>query len=287
MLKKPKEDIDISVIYNTINDIRKNPKKYKNILSQHMSYINTFNNVLTLPNKPKIALKEGVKGYKEAITVLDSMNEMPSLRINFGLIMFAQYELGKRIKSEIDLTISNEKFKKYGSYDKIQEIAFYDTNLNYTDNYDEIIIINLLVCDGDSKRKFRNVIFSNEYNEIGISVDLFDNDTKIFFEVITAKNFVSKCKIKDGVITEIQNMNQTFIEKKQKMIDEAEKEIDDRVKKSDLYIQQNYNEIKEERHVLYNENNNILSVIKMYTFLYENGNESEISISKAVKCESS
>ena len=250
-------------------------------------YINTFNNVLTLPNKPKIALKEGVKGYKEAITFLDSMNEMPSLRINFGLIMFAQYELGKRIKSEIDLTISNEKFKKYGSYDKIQEIAFYDTNLNYTDNYDEIIIINLLVCDGDSKRKFRNVIFSNEYNEIGISVDLFDNDTKIFFEVITAKNFVSKCKIKDGVITEIQNMNQTFIEKKQKMIDEAEKEIDDRVKKSDLYIQQNYNEIKEERHVLYNENNNILSVIKMYTFLYENGNESEISISKAVKCESS
>ena len=165
MLKKPREQIDISILYNTINDIRKNPSKYQNILSQHLSYINSLNNEFNLPNKPKIILKEGVQALKEAITFLETLKPMSSLRINFGLVMFAQYVLGDRLKNQnkMKLNISNEKFKKYGSFDLLEEIVFADTFLNYTDNYDEIVILNLLVCDGEPKRIFRNAIFSREY----------------------------------------------------------------------------------------------------------------------------
>lgn len=287
MLKKPREQIDISILYNTINDIRKNPSKYQNILSQHLSYINSLNNEFNLPNKPKIILKEGVQAFKEAITFLETLKPMSSLRINFGLVMFAQYVLGDRLKNQnkMELNISNEKFKKYGSFDLLEEIVFADTFLNYTDNYDEIVILNLLVCDGEPKRIFRNAIFSREYNEIGIAVNLWDNDIKIGIEIITAKNFVSKCKIKDGLLTELENKAQSFQEKKQKIIEEAENEINERVKKSDLYTNKNYFDIKEEKHVFFNEELNLLSVYKTFLFLYENGGESEISISKAIKCE--
>ena len=188
-------------------------------------------------------------------------------------------------QNKMKLNISNEKFKKYGSFDLLEEIVFADTFLNYTDNYDEIVILNLLVCDGEPKRIFRNAIFSREYNEIGIAVNLWDNDIKIGIEIITAKNFVSKCKIKDGLLTELENKAQSFQEKKQKIIEEAENEINERVKKSDLYTNKNYFDIKEEKHVFFNEELNLLSVYKTFLFLYENGGESEISISKAIKCE--
>lgn len=285
MLKKPKEPIDISVLYNTINDIRKNPSKYKNILSQHLSYINNLNNEFNLPNKPKIILKEGAKAFNEAISFLETVKPITSLRINFRLVMFAQYVLENRLKGQnkMDLCIYNEQFKKYGSFDLIEEIVFSDSFLNYTDNYDEIVIINLLVCDGDPKRRFRNAIFSKEYNEIGLAVGLWDNDIKIGIEIITAKNFISKCKIKERLLNELES--KTFQEKKEKIIEEAENEINERVKKSDLYTNKNYFDIKEEKYVIFNEDLNILSLYKTFLFLYENGGESEISISKAIKFE--
>ena len=269
-----KEKIDNSRVYNTINDIRKHPRKYINILRDYESYVNEKTKIMSMPNKPKKQLIHGKDSFEKAVQFLESIsdNTTPSLRINFALAVLANDILDKK---------GNDPTLKKGNYKKLNRISFNDEWLNYTDNLDDILIMNLLVCD--SETNFREIIFDKELNEVGISAHLSDDKMKAYFEILIGRNFVQNTKV-NGMITSSSSNFMTNEEYMKNIISAVEKEIDDKIQKSDIYTNKNYKEMVEEKNIIVNDRNDLVTIIKFYTFKYENDTENEISISKTIKC---
>ena len=176
-------------IFNKINEVRLHPIKIANKLTQIISYINKRDNILREPRRAPQKLIEGIKAFEESITFLKSFIPIEALVYDDLLGKIAQdhaNEIGSKNlyqeNSSNNQIISEERFKRLGTYTEMSECI----HLGESDPLR--IIIDLIVCDGDPKRKNREVILSNNLRQIGIGV----YETVV---ISTEKNFVNNCVV--------------------------------------------------------------------------------------------
>ena len=176
-------------IFNKINEVRINPIKIANKLTQVMSYINKRDNILREPRRPPQKLVEGIKAFEEAITYLKSFVPIEPLVYDELLAKIAQdhaNDIGPKNLLQNDSsdgkTKFEDRFKRFATYTDLYECL-------HVGDLDPLrIIIDLVVCDGDQKRKNREIVLSNNLRQIGIGV---------FLNVINAHNNPSNLVICD------------------------------------------------------------------------------------------
>jgi hypothetical protein len=179
----------IDEIYSKINEARTNPLKLANRITLSMSYINKRDNILREPNKPVVKLHEGIKSYEEAITYLKSCPATDEITMDETLSRLVQ-EYTEEISSKnlnIDSTTLQddkikfeERCKKFATYEGIKGIVVLDKEYNFNFNLDvNKFVMNLLICDGDSKRLNRNLILNSEFKHIGIGISNNQNSQNI------------------------------------------------------------------------------------------------------------
>jgi len=152
-----------------INKVRKEPSSYSEIISKNKSNFNGL--IFKTPNsKYNVNTKEGVAAYEEAEQFLkDCPGNENELVGSVGLCRIAQDFLKAFNDNEIKIDkVDNINIKKitekYGkcSGNLCKLIATGGDEL-------ESVIINLIVCDGDTNRSQRNKLFDKSFKKIGVA----------------------------------------------------------------------------------------------------------------------
>jgi hypothetical protein len=281
-------------IYEKINEVRTTPSKLANKITLMLSYINKRDNILREPNKPIVKLVEGMKAYEEAISYLKSFEPVEALNWEDSISKIAQdhaSDIGHKGASSNDSTDPKIKFKdrfqKFGTYSDIQECLFF----NETDAVK--IVMNLIVCDGDSKRINRGLILSSNLRQIGIGHDKHIKQTNVVV-IDMARNWKLRTKGPTSVIsdnkTEISNSkyskvndyqidltgikqnSSTILVDKEELIQKYEKELEDDIWFDDIQSK------KEEKQII--EEGEKIKIIKKVTFTFNDGSIRKIILSK-------
>jgi len=152
-----------------INKVRKEPSSYSEIISKNKSNFNGL--IFKTPNsKYNVNTKEGVSAYEEAEQFLKNCpgneNELVG---SVGLCRIAQDFLKEFNDNEIKIDkVDNIKIKKI--IDKYGKCSGNLCKLIATGGDElESVIINLIVCDGDTNRSQRNILFDKSFQKIGVA----------------------------------------------------------------------------------------------------------------------
>ena len=205
-------------IFNMINEVRLNPIKIANKLTQVMSYINKRDNILREPRRPPHKLVEGIKAFEEVITFLKNFTAIEPLLYDDSLGKIAQdhaNDIGPKNLTQSDSsdnkTKFEDRFKRFGTYSQLFECI-------HLGDIDPLrVVIDLIVCDGDSKRKNREIILSNNLGQIGIGVfenainSTNKNNLNNLVIVDLTKNWKSRTKIEK--INEANIPNKKYLSK--------------------------------------------------------------------------
>ena len=174
-------------VIEEINKIRLNPKTYSNKIKGYLSCFE--GNILKIPKQPKIMTKEGPAAYEEAINFLLSLPKLQPLIEDPGLTSAAKEmasELGHCKEFEqMDKIDRNGILCKYGGY----EGQFGETT-DFGSLSPEMVVVNLLVDDGNKNRKNREMLFKEVYQKIGcgcVPHEQYKSATVIMY----ATNFIS------------------------------------------------------------------------------------------------
>ena len=149
-----------------INLLRKNPKEYANKISKYLKYFNE--KIFCYPgNNIQIQTEEGVEAFKEAIDFLNEQKEKDPLIPSKGLFKIADEYLSRYLKPNTE-ELSDEDMEKiinkYGKY-----YGYFFRAIDFGGETPEMVVIDLIVSDGDSLRKQRESLLNNEIIKIGIA----------------------------------------------------------------------------------------------------------------------
>ena len=148
------------------NMVRSNPKKFASIIREYKQYFK--GKVLRVPNsKVGIMTKEGADAFEEAAKYLDSVKAINTVKYNVGLTHVAKEVVDAAAKTD-DINSLDELdmyaiFEKYGKF-----VGAFSRAMDFGSKDSKMVIINLIVCDGDSSRGQREGIFNSELKEIGV-----------------------------------------------------------------------------------------------------------------------
>ena len=148
------------------NMVRSNPKKFASIVREYKQYFK--GKVLRLPNsKVGIMTKEGADAFEEAAKYLDSVKAINTVKYNVGLTHVAKEVVDAAAKTDdinsLDELDMDSIFEKYGKF-----VGAFSRAMDFGSKDSKMVIINLIVCDGDSSRGQREGIFNSELKEIGV-----------------------------------------------------------------------------------------------------------------------
>ena len=148
------------------NMVRSNPKKFASIIREYKQYFK--GKVLRVPNsKVGIMTKEGADAFEEAAKYLDSVKAINTVKYNVGLTHVAKEVVDAAAKTDdinsLDELDMDAIFEKYGKF-----VGAFSRAMDFGSKDSKMVIINLIVCDGDSSRGQREGIFNNELKEIGV-----------------------------------------------------------------------------------------------------------------------
>ena len=173
MVDVPKFNANVcDQIISEINFIRSNPKAYANKLTNYASKFQ--GNILKLPNmKNGIVTTEGPTPYYEAASFLKSLPKLKLLKGSDALCEAAQ-DLANQMSQLMDFAAMSsidrqEIINKYGSYS-----GSFGQSTDFGSLYPEMIVMNLIVDDGDTQRRNRNMMFDDNYNKIGVGIQKHD-----------------------------------------------------------------------------------------------------------------
>lgn len=172
----------IETIISEINHIRKNPKSYARKLRNYSTQFK--GNVLRLENmKNGLITTEGPSAYKEAATFLEQLPKLNSLLPDDNLNNAAQ-AMAEEMSKYSD-------FAQMSSIDRDNIISSFGTyegkfgeSTDFGSLYPEMIVMNLIVDDGDERRRNRNMMFDSNFNQIGVGIckhDKFKSITVIMY----------------------------------------------------------------------------------------------------------
>jgi hypothetical protein len=177
---KQNEDFRLRVI-NEINQVRANPQKYAEKIRKYKSYFK--GKVLKVPEIIPIMTTEGASAFEEAARFLDNLTYLEPLKYNAGLTHVAHDAL-------VDI-------QKLDDIDQLSELSL-DTYINrhgqivghlaqavdFGSSIPELVVINLLVDDGDLNRGNRDNIINPKYKLVGVSTGhhpVYHNCTVIMY----------------------------------------------------------------------------------------------------------
>ena len=153
-------------IISEINILRSNPSSYIKKLEKYIHYFT--NDIIHIPNLDiAIETEEGTLPYIEAIEFLKTKKPVNKLIPSKALCDIAQEFSKNVINSEngiIDKKLNQKIIDKHGDF-KGKFMRAMDFG-GYTS---EQVVINFLVCDGDSDRSQRDVLLDEEVTKIGVA----------------------------------------------------------------------------------------------------------------------
>jgi hypothetical protein len=157
---KPKEIIE------EINKLRSNPPLYANKVEEYSKYFT--DNIIKLPNlNIKIQTQEGPAPYLETVEYLKGLEKVNELIPSKALCEIAQ-EFADNVKDsetgEIDEEIHEQIIDKHGSF-----TGRFTRAMDFGGFTSEQVVINFLVCDGDTERSQREPVLGTGLNKIGIA----------------------------------------------------------------------------------------------------------------------
>ena len=151
-------------VVDEVNKIRLNPKTYSNKIRGYLSCFQ--GNVLRIPKQPGLMTKEGPAAYREAADFLLSLPKLQPLTLDPALNSAAQEmasELSHFEEFEQMNSINREAIlEKYGQYE-----GQFGESTDFGSLSPEMVVVNLLVDDGDKSRADRKMLFKENYRKIG------------------------------------------------------------------------------------------------------------------------
>jgi hypothetical protein len=157
---------DESLLFREINNVRRNPAEYANILEKERKpYFE--GRMLKKPNT-KIALQteEGVSAVDEAIKALRVQPSLPELTVSYGLTLAAR-EAVAELGGADDRIDSVHRLYKFGDFeDQAVEIASFSRPP--FDAREQVL--RLLIGDGNQLREHRMYILSPSFKVVGVAV---------------------------------------------------------------------------------------------------------------------
>lgn len=153
-------------IVREINDLRRSPSAYAGKLVKYKTYFEDGGNIWKHPdNKAKIKTEEGPVAYDEAILFLRTKAEpQESLTPSKGLNKIALEFLDK-YKEDTDANVDLESVvSKYGDF-----TGSFRRLIQFGSPTAEQIIINLVVCDGDKTRGYREALLDPNLKMVGVA----------------------------------------------------------------------------------------------------------------------
>ena len=151
-------------VIEEVNKIRLNPKTYSNKIRGYLSCFQ--GNVLRIPKQPALMTEEGPTAYREAADFLLSLPKLQPLKADAALTAAAQdmaTELGHYQEFEQMDSIDREGIlNKYGQYE-----GLFGESTDFGSLSPEMVVVNLLVDDGNQSRSNRKMLFKENYRKIG------------------------------------------------------------------------------------------------------------------------
>lgn len=205
-----------SDILKHMNSARSNPNtwaaKIEQILKENVEF-DEHGCILYINNYP-VRLTEGVKAFKEAIKFLKRQKPLSSFKTKEGLrksaedlVVIININDGKDDVISAKLADVNSRMNKYGvAVGELKEIIEYGT-------FDpEYVVVSLILCDGDSSRKEREILFAETSNFASVYSGLLPSDI-IFTVVNLAEQYFEKGAIIPEFIVEKYQINPRVIGK--------------------------------------------------------------------------
>ena len=153
-------------IIKEINEYRTNPKLYAEKLVKNKAYFREGTNIWKHPNaKAGLKTEEGPAAYDEAIEYLRNKAEaaeelVPSKGLNKIAIDFlTEYQKNADANVEIDPIIG-----KHGNYE-----GHFRRLIQFGSDSAELVIVNLIVSDGDKSRSYRDALLSKDLKRVGVA----------------------------------------------------------------------------------------------------------------------
>ena len=174
-------------IVKEINLARTKPKKYAKFLEEMLKYFD--GNDLVYPEENiNINTNEGAEAYEEAIEYLYNSYPKPKLNLHLFLIKIANDFLNHSMK------INYENIFKLNINDLIEKYGNFNGNFSKLMDFGGLtaksIVTNLIVCDGEESRDYRNLIFDDDFRYIGVASKPHP-DYKQFTVFMISENFKS------------------------------------------------------------------------------------------------
>ena len=174
-------------VIEEVNKIRLNPKTYSNKIRGYLSCFQ--GNVLRIPKQPGLMTQEGPAAYKEAAEYLLSLPKLQPLNPDGALTAAAQEmasELGQCQEFEQMDSIDREGIiDKFGHYE-----GQFGESTDFGSLTPEMVVVNLLVDDGNKNRSNRKMLFKENYRKIGCGC-VPHNTFKSVTVIMYATNFIA------------------------------------------------------------------------------------------------
>ena len=149
-----------------INELRTKPKEYAEKVVKNKSYFKENSNIWKHPDaKAGIKTEEGPAAYDECIDFLKNKAEAveeltPSKGLNKIAIDFLA-EFQKDVNADVEMDTVIDKHGKYtGSFRRLIEFGAFSP---------ELVIVNLLVSDGDKTRGHRDALLDTKLKKVGVA----------------------------------------------------------------------------------------------------------------------
>ncbi|MGI8670446.1 MAG: CAP domain-containing protein [Aridibacter sp.] len=174
-------------VFEEVNNVRQNPLKYVDYLQEYKKMLK--GKVLYRPNQSAYLMNEGASVIDETISDLQNATALRPLTASKLLTLAANNQLN-------DLK-ENPKLGHYGKdgsdfrkrLAKIGKSGKYASeNINYKDKIARDVILSLIIDDGVKSRTHRKNILNPEYNLLGVSCGIA-NDNQMICVMVFADKF--------------------------------------------------------------------------------------------------
>ena len=151
-------------VIEEVNKIRLNPKTYSNKIRGYLSCFQ--GNVLRIPKQPGLMTTEGPTAYREAADFLLSLPKLQPLALDNSLNSAAQ-DMAEELShyeefEQMDAINRDSILEKYGRYE-----GQFGESTDFGSMSPEMVVVNLLVDDGNKSRGNRKMLFKETYRKIG------------------------------------------------------------------------------------------------------------------------
>ena len=172
-------------VLDEINKVRPDPESISKKLIDMQKYFK--GKILNLPKEAGIETTEGKDGYQQAADFLAKAPKLPALTVSPLVLKIAEESIDEMKKCEneeaMDKIDRRAIIKKYGHYD-----GRLGDSTDFGSSSPEMVMINLVVDDGNAKRTNRELIFRDDFKEIGIAT-AYHEEIGPFTFIILATDF--------------------------------------------------------------------------------------------------